>query len=452
MDKWLSRPTVLKLVALAIGIIMFAVVHFDPASTPNNVASLYENRVIDGVKIQPYGLDERNYVLLGLDPQKVKLTVRGTKSDLYAASTDDYKIQADMRTVGEGTMTLNLQFDLPKGIQLVQITPSTVTVTVEALETKEFEVSITTIGEPEQGYKAGTPVIKPSNRVHVTLPKNTLAKVERVGASIPIKGETETIKSKSVKLAAYDSEGNIIEGAIIDPTVVEVEVPITNPFKQVPLQFKLQGAMPAGLSIATFKPDIELVTVYGPQEALDKIDFVEADVQLAELTQSGKVTVPLKLDPPITQISPNETVISIEVVLSATRSLEGLPIKLNGLGEGLIATITDPSTGKADISVKGAPSVLDRLQPGDVQVKAELTGKGPGTHTVDLTVYLPRFIEQAGGTKTITVEIAGDVPATAPGEPDVTTGGEAAGEDGEGTSSPSPSPSSSPQSSDSPGV
>jgi YbbR domain-containing protein len=414
VDKWLNHPTAVKLIALALGILMWAVVHFNPSeSSPNNVSSLLETRVIDAVNIQPYGLDERNYVLLGLEPKTVKLKVRGTRSDLLAAKTNDYRIQVDLRTVGEGKHTLNLDENLPRGIQLVEMTPATVTVDVEALQIKEFEVNILTEGNPVKGYKVGTPIIKPSNRVHVTLPKNVLAQVERVGTSISIDGEKETLKNKSVKLTAYDQEGRIIKDAIIDPAVVEVEIPITNPFKTVPLQFKLLGHMPAGLSIASFKADVEQVTVYGPQEALDKIDFIEVDVQQDNLKNSGQVTVPLKVVAPIIEISPKQININIEVLLSSTRSLEGLPITWSGLGDGLTVKIIEPSTGKADITIKGAPAILDRLKPGDVSVVADLSGRGPGTYTVPLVVNLERFMEQAGGTSSITVEITDTVPASA---------------------------------------
>ncbi len=414
MDKWLNHPTVAKLVALALGILMWAVVHFDPdESSPNNIASLYDIKAINDVIVLPYGLDERNYRLLDLTPQTVNLRVRGTRSDFVSAKTEDYIVQVDLRTIGEGKHTMELAVDLPRGLELVEMSPSTVTVTIEALLTKEFEVDILTEGNPAKGYKAGTPIVKPGNRVHVTLPENELENVERIGASISIEGEKETLKDKSVKLAAYDKNGQVIEGAVIDPAVLEVEVPITNPFKTVPLQFRLIGRMPTGLSVASFKPDVEQVTVYGPQDTLDKIEFIEVDVQLDELKNSGKVSVPLKIVAPIIEISPKQIDIQVEVLLSGTRSLEGLPITWSGLGEGLTVKITDPSTGKADITIQGAPAILDRLKPGDVDVIADLSGRGPGTYTVPLLVNLERFMEQAGGTSSITVEITEDVPASA---------------------------------------
>ncbi|MDB4868893.1 MAG: hypothetical protein JWR03_3226, partial [Cohnella sp.] len=392
----------------------WAVVHFDPANSPSNVAALMETRTIENVKVEPFGLDERNFTLLGIEPQTVKLTVRGTKSDLLAARKEDYRLQMDLRNVGEGKRLIPLVVDrLPRGIQLYGISPSSVNVTVEGLQTKEFEVNIQTEGNPADGYIAGTPIVKPTNRVHVTLPKSTLAQVQSVGAVIPVNGTTNTIKSKAVKLAAFDTKGRVIQGAAIDPAVLEVEVPITNPFKIVPLQFRMLGKMPTGLSIASFKPDVGQVTIYGSKEALNKVDFVEADVQLGDLTKTGKMTVPLISVEPITEIAPANTVVDVEVVLSQTRSLEGLPVTWTGMGDGLTVKITNPSTEKVDIVLKGAPAVLNQLQPGDVQVLADLSGKGPGTHTFPLVVNLPRFIEQAGGTTAVTVEITAAAPASA---------------------------------------
>jgi YbbR domain-containing protein len=415
VDKWLNHPTAAKLVALVLGILLWAVVHFNPNETtipPNNVATIYKTSVIDAVIVQPYGLDERNYVLRGIEPQTVKLTVKGTQSDLIATKPKDYKLQVDLRTVGEGEHTLVLEDNLPRGIQLVEMVPSTVKVTIEALQIKEFEVNIRTDGNPAKGYKVGAPIVKPSNRAHVTLPTTELAMVDHVGATISVEGQKETIKSKSVKLAAYDNEGNIIKDAVIDPAVLEVEVPITNPFKIVPLQFRMVGKMPTGLSIDSFTPAVEQVTVYGPQDQLDKLDFLEVAVQLADLRNSGKVSIPLKAVAPIIEISPAAVDINVNVVLSGTRLLEGLPITWSGLGAGLTVNITEPSTGKADIKIQGAPSMLNRLQPGDVDVLADLSGRGPGTYTIPLTVNLERFLEQVGGTNSITVVISQDTPTT----------------------------------------
>ena len=58
-----------------------------------------------------------------------------------------------------------------------------------------------------------------------------------------------------------------------------------------------------------------MVTVYGPQEALDKIEFIEADIQLNDLKNSGKLSVPLTIVAPIIEISPAKIDINIVGVI-----------------------------------------------------------------------------------------------------------------------------------------
>ncbi len=430
MDKWLNHPTIAKLVALALALLMWAVVHYNPDTQPNTVTSTAKQKTLT-LNVQPYGMDESNFVLTELNPSSVTIRVSASNAAAFA-KTDNYKLQVDLRPLGAGTHRVEIDEVLPRGVELIEIEPSTVQVTLVALKTKEYEVEVVTEGHPAKGFQAGTPIVKPSNKVHVTLPDNMMDQVAGVKAAISVDGEQETIKNKGVKLAAYDKNGKVIENAKLEPAVVEVEVPITSPFKTVPVQFRLTGHMPQGLSIASFKPDVEQATVYGPQDALDKLEFLNAEISFDSLRSSGKYTIPLKIDPPLIEVSPVQIEVTVEVVLSETRKLEGLPIVFNGLGEGLDVKFVDPASGVADIVVQGAPSILGSLEPGDVDVYADLSGKGPGMHTLPLNVNLERFMEQAGGTNSITVEIT-SVPAV-DAEPD--DGAEAGQGEGESQAEP----------------
>lgn len=409
MDRWLNHPTAAKLVALALALLMWAVVHYNPEQTPNTVTSTSKTKTLT-LNVQPYGMDESNFVLTELTPSSVTIKVSGSSAALLAKS-DKYKLQVDLRQLGEGTHKVEIEADLPRGVDQIEMEPSTVQVTLVALQTKEYEVEVVTEGSPAKGYQAGTPIVKPSNKVHVTLPDTEMGRVASVKANVSIEGEQETIKNKGVKLAAYDANGNVIENAKLNPAVVEVEVPITYPFKTLPVQFRLTGHMPQGLSIASFKPDVEQATVYGPQDALDKLEFLYAEMSLGSMNSSGKYTIPLKIAAPIIEVSPAQIEVSVEVVLSETRTLEGLPVVFKGLGEGLEVKIIDPVSGLADIVVQGAPSILGSLEPGDVDVYVDLSGSGPGEHKLPLNVNLERFMEQVGGTSSITVEITSVPPA-----------------------------------------
>jgi len=408
MDKWLSHPTALKIISLVLGILLWAVVHFDSERSPNTVASLTETRIIDTVKVEAAGLDERNFALRVMEPQSVKLKVRGTRGDLFSASPEDYKMVVDVTGMEEGRHELPITVSrLPRNIELVSVTPHTVSVVLESMLTKEFEVKIKTEGAPAKGYKAGEPIVKPNNRVHVTLPEDRMNEVGSVSAVVNIKDEEKTVTTKKAKVVVLDKNGNEMTEASVNPSVVEVEVPITMPFKQVPLQIGFTGKLPAGLAVASFKPSVEQVTIYGPQEALNKIDFYDGiNVDLSKLTQSGTIDLNIPTVGNIEAVDPGKVTVQIEIVNSETMVLSQIPITIIGLSDPLKAKMILPSLGKQDITISGASSVLADIGAKDVQLIADLSGLGSGNHNVRLDVHLPRFVTLYSGNPTVTVEVS----------------------------------------------
>jgi len=408
MDKWLSHPTALKIISLALGILLWAVVHFDSERSPNTVASLTETRIIDAVKVETVGLDERNFALRIMEPQSVKLKVRGTRGDLFSASPEDYKMVVDVTGMEEGRHELPITVSrLPRNIELVSVTPHTVSVVLESMLTKEFEVKIKTEGAPAKGYKVGEPIVKPENRVHVTLPEDRMNEVGFVGAVVNIKDEEKTVTTKKVKVVVLDKNGNEMTEASVNPSVVEVEVPITMPFKQVPLQIGFIGKLPAGLAVSSFKPSVEQVTIYGPQEALNKIDFYDGiNVDLSKLTQSGTIDLNIPVVGNIGAVDPGKVTVEVEIVKSETMVLSQIPIKIIGLSDPLKAKLLLPSLGKMDLNIAGASSVLADVGAKDVQLIADLSGLGSGNHSVKLEVHLPRFVSLYSDNPTVTVEIS----------------------------------------------
>ncbi|SFJ92111.1 YbbR domain-containing protein [Paenibacillus sp. UNC496MF] len=438
MDKWLNHPTALKIISLVIGILMWAVVHFDSEKTPNTVATLTETRDIDGVQIKPVGMDDKNYALRLLDPEGVHLTVRGSRSDLLLAShNSDYEVTVDLSQATEGRMVLPVKVHLPRGLELIDAQPSSVTVVLERLLTKEFEVQINAEGTPGKGYKIGTPLVKPNGRVHVTLPADEMDEVAFVGGTVSVDGEEETVNDKKMKLVALDKDGNELPDAVMNPSVVEVEIPITKPFKKLPLQVNFTGNLPEGLAMSTFKQSVDAVTIYGPQDVIDKYEFYDAlTIDLSQLKQSGTMELDVKPGKDVASVDPAKVTFEYTIVTAQTKLIPKLPVTIIGLSDGLKAKVTLPETESVDATIAGAPNMLAQVGAKDVQLVADLSGLGPGSHVVPLDMHVPRFIGQAGAPLSVTVTITdgtvappggaqtdGSTPAS--GQPATDTGTEA---------------------------
>lgn len=461
MDKWMNNNNFNKILALALSIILWAMVHIDTASTTQTTATM-ESRIIENVPIVTTGLDEDKYILESMDADSVRLEVMGRSNDLNYHFSDSYKVTLDLSNVEPGTTAVPLKYTLPRGVELISITPQEVHVHIEERSAKSFPVTVIPQGEPAEGFQVGTPVSDPAT-VEVTLPASELANVARVQGTVEVGGESETI-SKKLKLTAYDASGNEIKDAVIEPSSVSVEVPITLPFKSVPLRIGYTGSLPDSLVLSKVTPDVDTVTVYGQETALESITSCQAVLDLSSIKSAGTTTLKLNLTPPegAEDIDPGSLDVTVVASQVAERTISDVPVTVEGVSGDLSASVTSPSGKMVSLTVTGASSLLDQLEKGDIKAVADVSGLGAGDHVVPVTISLPNFIELAGGsTPQVTVHLSGKAasaspaasPASGPAvtpEPSSKPASGAAGDEpqpSEGTQDPAgPAPTVSPQS------
>ncbi|OBZ16344.1 hypothetical protein A8L34_27075 [Bacillus sp. FJAT-27264] len=409
MNKWMNNNNFNKILALALGIILWAMVHADTAPVSQTTPRM-ETKTIENVKIEMTGFDEDKYVMEPLDVDSVRMEVRGKKSDLIYKFSDSYKVTVDLSKVKPGNNRLPLSYSLPNGVTLESLTPDEVNVHVELRNTKAFPITLLTKGTPAQGYQLGTPVIQPTGEAEVTLAASELSKVAKVQGTVELDSDSETFKEKRMKLFAYDSNGNEIKDAVIKPAYVSVEIPITLPFKSVPLEIGYTGQLPDSLVLSQVKADQTSVTVYGQKEALATLTAYEATVNLSQIKSAGTEQLKVELVPPtgIDKIEPGKVNVTVTTSENAERTLEGVPIKLEGAPAGLKAIITDPADQTLSLTVSGAPDLLNQLNVDKISVVADVSNLTAGTHDVTLQVSLPKFIalkQPAGQQLKATVQL-----------------------------------------------
>lgn len=408
MNRWMNNNNFNKVLALALGILLWAMVHADTAPM-SQTAPRTETKIIENVKIDVTGLDEDRYVMEPLDVDSVRMEVKGKKSDFNFRFSDSYKVVLDLSKVKPGNNRLPLSYSLPNGVELQDMTPSEVNVHVELRNTKAFPITLVTKGTPAEGYQLGTPVITPTGEAEVTLPASELTKVAKVQGVAELDGDSETFKEKKMKLFALDSNGNEIKDAVIKPAYVSVEIPITLPFKSIPLDIGYTGQLPDSLVLSQVKSDHTTVNVYGTKEALASLNAYEATINLSAITSPGTEQVKIDLKPPagIDKIDPGTVNVAVSTSQIAERTIEGIPIKLEGVAPGIKATITDPADQTLTLTVTGAPDLLNGLDESQIKVVADVSQLTGGTHEVSLQVSLPKFIalKSAGNPLKATVQL-----------------------------------------------
>ncbi|PLT44195.1 CdaR family protein [Paenibacillus sp. FSL W8-1187] len=429
MDRWLSHPTALKILSIVIGVLLWAVVHFDPESTPNTVTSTTETKSVDMLRIQTEGLDESAYALKVLEPSVAKLMVRGSRSALAFAEDGDYTVSVNLSGKGPGSYTIPLTVGkLPRGIELLNVSPSMVEVIIDRLESGMFDAGVVTQGKPAEGYELGAPVIRPGSTVQVTLPAQDLARVGSVKVFVNVEGETETVRDKKARMIVFDKSGNEIQGAVIAPATLDVEVPITMPGKAVPLQIGTRGSLPAGLSLEAIDSDVSEVTVYGERSLLDSVNLLAADVDLSQIRATGDVELELLPPEGMKAVEPSKVKVRVTLASSDVKTLQ-VPITLENAGSGLDAALEAPTGGTIGVRVRGTPDELSGLTAGDIRAVADLQDLKEGAHEVRLQLTLPNYVTAVDPAPTVTVRLTASEAAM--GRP----------EGGSATPSPTPTPS-----------
>ncbi|MEI2399086.1 MULTISPECIES: CdaR family protein [Paenibacillus] len=411
MDKWMKNNNFNKILALALSIILWTIVHVDTAPA-NQTTVNTESKTIENVKVEIEGFDSDTYVLTK-DVESVRMEVRGKKSDLTYKFSDAYRVWLDLSDVKPGDNTLPLMYSTPSGVTLDDMVPNQVNVHIELRTTKSFPVTLNITGEPAAGYEVGTPVVDPVS-AEVTLPASELGRVAKVQGNIELDGENEPFSEKKLKLYAYDSEGNELKDAVIEPSTVGVELPITLPSKTLPLDISFTGSLPGSLVLSRVTPEQDMVTVYGSAETLQNLSSYEAVLNLSSITAAGTEQLKLELKPPegTGKIEPAAMNVSVSTAEIAQRTISAVPIKLEGVGNGLTALILDPVSTSMDLTVSGAPTLLDQLDQDNVSVVADVGGLTAGIHDIPLQVSLPRFIALQNDGSQLTVKVELLAPAT----------------------------------------
>ncbi len=226
----------------------------------------------------PAGLE-----LQGDLPATVDVRVRGTSGGLGRISPGDIVAVLDLRGARPGRRLFHLtpeQVRAPFGIEIVQVTPSTVTMTFETSAEKSVPVVPEIDGRPAPGFVVGKITADP-------------AAVDIVGPASSVEGASEALTEPVIVTGAHESVQEDVTVGLVDPalrlktpraaTVTVQVLPAPGESKVRSQPVHLRNLAPHLSAEAT--PNVVDVTVRGSREELRKLeaDAVSAYVDLAGL-------------------------------------------------------------------------------------------------------------------------------------------------------------------------
>ncbi|ART74718.1 CdaR family protein [Sutcliffiella horikoshii] len=397
MDKFINNRWVMKIIALLLAFMLYMSVSIENSVTqqteskPSPFSGSTDVQTVTDVPVESL-YDRENLVVSGV-PQSVTVTLEGpTASVKPTALQKDFEIIADLSNLGIGTHQVTLESRNLSERLSVAIEPSVASVTIHERISEDFPVDVDFInrGQMEEGYQAEQPIVKP-NIVKVTGSRELIESIALVKARVDLKGVNESIEQQS-RVTVYDREGNTLN-VEIDPPVVDVNVPITSPFKSVPLKINRKGSLKEDLSITKIEAEPNEVTVYGPKSAIDKLEFIDnIELDLTEITESTTIEVDVPVPDGVKRVVPEKVKINVEVEKEEQKTFTNVPIQQIGLSEGLELEFIDPENGLMDLTVLGAPSTLEGVNSSDMEMYINVTDLNAGEHEAPLEINGPQNV------------------------------------------------------------
>ncbi len=378
MFRWIAENyrTFLWAFALSISVWVAAVTSADPDET---------RALSSVVPVQIIGQDP-SLVISGDIPNDVEVTLRAPHSVWEIIEADPQTVQAilDLSGLSSGEHVLNLQIQInARPVQIVAVSPHTITFVLETLATQSLNVDITLAGETAIGYQVGESSIQPFEVV-VAGAESQVKKVKRARVSVNLSGIRENF-DEVLRVEILDENGQKVDGVTVSPESVQVTLPVSQQggYRDVAVKVIVMGRVASGYHLTDISVFPPVVTVFAADPELVNAlpGVVETQpLELQSATEDISTRVTLSLPEGISIVGEQTVLIQAGVSpIESSVTLAGEKVEIINLSEGLTAQVS-PAT--VDVIVSGPLPLLDTLTRQDARVTVDLTGLEAGTHQV----------------------------------------------------------------------
>jgi YbbR domain-containing protein len=340
-----------------------------------------ETRRLNTVPIQ-FQNDPTLLIVGGNTRSTVAVLLTGQRSVVSIVAQEDVTVRADLRDLGPGTHTVELEVNVARRRVNADTQPRQITLSLELLREKLVQVQAD-VQPPPLGYEMEPPQFSAPE----VLVRGAASRVEQVVAARVSLNLTDrrTTLEQDASLTPIDAQGNIVADVTLEPQTIRITIPIRQR---------------EDVSLISISPDVDANTLtsgyvlsdirYEPQSVLVSGSplpgtlFTER-ISLTNRTGDFEVTVPLIVPDGLQVLSSGSVTVEFDVSpLTGTRQFEDVPVTVVGLPETLSAEIV-PEQVSAIIT--GPQPVLESLGSEDIQVVLDLADLTPGSYDLAPAIF-----------------------------------------------------------------
>ena len=401
-DKVSGKKSTLLIISLLLAFGVFFVIDQESNVMIDQYAEILYDRPVSAI------YNEELYVVEGL-PKTVDITLIGQRRHIFLAKQSPSKgVSVDLTGLKPGNHRVTLKYTQRLRSLDYKLDPSNVTVTIyekvsenraltydvlhqEALDTKLY-ISNAEIDRGEVIIKGAEYKLKEVAAVKALLDVRNIPN--------PKAGE---ITVKDIPLVAYNNDGKVVDVEIV-PKTVSANVTITSPSKEVPIRIIPKGNLAFGKSIKSMDANMSKITVYGSEEAVNKLEQLEVEIDVKGLDRDKEFNVTLKRPKGITELSSKTMTIKVTLDNSSSKEIENIPVGAENLASNLKVQALTEADRAVTVVVKGSEDAIKDISASDITAYVDLTNYGVGEHEVEVKVT-GSDLKLAYGSKTKKIKV-----------------------------------------------
>lgn len=355
-----------------------------------------ENRV-RGIPVVTSGdrvLTNQGLMIDEISHQTVALTWKGSWDDIGLLDKNSVSVVVDVSRISEpGTYELDYNIQYPtnvatSAISLQNSQPGKVSVTVSEVFSDTFEIHPVLKGSVASGYQAGDFILEPE-LVQVSGQRQKVDRIDRVQVVL----ESKDLKAGfagELPLRLLDAQGQELDKSGLrfsaDPVYTVLPVVVV---KEIPLVVDFVDGGGATAEDIKYSIDPAVITVSGPEEDLRYMDKLSlGSIDLAQVMDSMTKDFPVYLPAELENVSGiTAATVTVSIEGLTTKAVEVSNIELTNVPKGYSAALT---TQRRTIVLRGAKKDLDKVQPAQIRIVADLSelSTATGSYNVPAKVYL----------------------------------------------------------------
>lgn len=293
-----------KILAFGMALLLWVFVN---TQTNSQLEEIYSN-----IPVEAINLADNLALVNKLNAIQVRVT--GSRPALAMLTSRDIKATVDLSAVTAGNNMVSVDIAVPKGIEIVSITPAKINVAVDRIVEEKWPVTVKVIGQLDETKKHGEPTIKP-DFVFLVGASELLKQVREVFVTIQLSEDISDDLRVNLPLEVVDHSNISITNMLrINPQWVETLVPIQSTVisKELPVGVQLTGEVSESYILNTaIKPT--KITITGPEQVLSELEEISAgEIDVENLTEAVVVERELNI-PPNTQVTEKTVEVTIVV-------------------------------------------------------------------------------------------------------------------------------------------